>query len=126
MTDETSAGAGRKTASAGKGRGKGAQVAHDAPDGTPAPLLRDSDVPFPIMGRIGRKVASVPWALAEEHRTWIEKRLGMSLEAVARLGGMTAFEFACALDPERFKPGRKGNAHEAEDAVLEAIEDMPK
>lgn len=80
-------------------------------------------MPFPIMGRLGRKVTSVPFALADSLRAEIEKRMGRSLEATARLGGLTAFEFACVLLPDRFKPGRKTNAHEAEDAILQALDE---
>lgn len=76
---------------------------------------------FPILGGIRRKVKFVEWKIAERFRKAIEEAHGQSLEGVARLGGLDAHEFACLIDPEQFKPGRRRNAPDADGFLLDYI-----
>lgn len=52
---------------------------------------------FPIMGNRGRSLITVPLSVAETARDQAERNHAQTLEQLARVGGMTAFEMLAAL-----------------------------
>ena len=75
---------------------------------------------FPIMGNRGRSLINVPWTVAESARDQAELNHAQTLEQLARVGGMTAFEMLAALKGEKVTSRHlKRPLVEVEEAVRE-------